>query len=353
MKLNRAILEVFFCQLAVFAIIKAANIEMYVNSATKVAVDLDLTNTFGLKFCIRSDHGLLLTFQETKGVYNPFKRYQVEIGDSSDKNCIRAIPASSVQARNYYTDTVDFVNAVCFWTTWADNWYFVGKGTDFGQNLMMNYKNQTQTPIGGLFVQTKAAGQQAYLTIIDQTITKADAQSKAASTLAVTQWYAGPISLTNQVDEITTTTITTTAGAAYQDLGIDATKWTGFSFKATSNTQLFGPYIAVGNKDVDFTNTAVEFNMGRYQAAYSIGKGIDQTTTFNLNNKDFTPTPNGTVYEYWISWASGRFAAGPGSTVGVNTVVAWDNPSALTVNCIKIRSKDMPVTWTIPNRYYA
>jgi len=354
MKLCFILCAVFFSQLDLFPLANGADLTMYINSSTKVSVNKDLSSTYGLKFCVRSDNGIVLTFGHTQGVYDPLVRYQLQISTTDvDKTCIRPKPASSVAARNYRTDLVDFTNGVCFWTIWANNWYFVGLGTVWGEGLLMNYRNLTQQTIGGVYAQTKINGQQAYLTLVDESITQSDALTKTASSIAVAQVYAGPVATTNDPNEVTVNTITTTAGGAYQDLGINVGSVSYISFTITTDPVSYGAYIALcDTNNPNFQTQAYEFNPYRYQCMFTVGQGVDQTMTTNLNDYNCAQSATDTERTVWISWANGRLAAGMGSTTGIGTVVAWDVTSLNPINCIKIKSKDINVTWKIPKRYY-
>jgi len=338
--------------LNIITVSDGANIDMFVNNVTKISVNKDLSTTYGLKFCVRSDHGILLTFVPQNGVYNMFFRYQVEVGNTDpDWTCGRGLASSSTQGKNYQTGLVDFTTPVCFWTIWYQNWYFLGLG-DWGQKLLWNYRNLTQTPFGGVFASTKANGQNAYLTVIDEPISAADAQTKAQSSLYVPQSYAGPVATTTDPNEVTTVPVVTVSGAPYVDLNIDLSTRKAISFTITVNSMYFGGYVALYDKNnADFVNSAYEFNPFRYGYLFSFG-GVDKPITYNLNNYGNTPVVNGTVKTVWLSWLNARFAAGMGDTVGVNTVLAWDDPNPRVINGIKIKSKDVNVNWTIPKVYY-
>jgi len=352
MKLLCLIAVVLLSLSAIISLADGADIDMYISSSSRVAVNKDLSSTYGMKFCVRSDHGIILTFVPKQGVYTAFFRYLVEVGNTDpDWTNIRPLASSSVDARSYQTGLVNFDTSVCFWTIWLNNWYFVGTGSVWGQQLLMNYRNLSQAALGGVFAQTKLSGQQAYLTIIDESISQADAQTATASALYVPQTFAGPVKKTSDPNEVTTVTVTTTSGGAYKDLGISLSGFTSLSMKVTTNSQLFGAYILLYDKNnVDLVNRAYEINPYRYRCAFSLGKGMNKTMTYNINN--YGMDSSATEQTFWVSWADGRYAAGMGDTTGVGTVVAWDDSNPVPINAVMIKSKDMDVTFTIAKRYY-
>jgi hypothetical protein len=358
MKFHCVIFAVLLSQLDLISIANGANIDMYVTSTTMVAVNKDLSNTYGLKFCVKSDQGIIVTFSELQGTYTPYHRYTVDLAPAApDGSLIRSIAASSVSARNYESGFVDFTQPVCFWTTWADNWYFVGKG-DWGQNLIMNYRNKTQTTqfFGGMFLNVRSAtpAAQAYVTIIDEAISKADAQTKSAATLAGDQVYAGPVTDPSNPNAPTTFTVTTTSGAPYQDVGYDLTGATSTWFTCTVSFNLYNCWVALCDKNNPDPNTnCYEFNAYRYEYAFSFGKGIGKTLLFNLNNYGFVQYPNDTPKKFWISWMAGVISIGTGDTTGVGTVLTWKDPTPININQAKIMSKDVGSTWTLATRYQA
>jgi hypothetical protein len=327
------------------SVANGADLEMFVNSTTRVQVEKDLSNTYGLKFCLRSDRGIVLSLAPTYGVWDQQKRYTFEIGNKNDWTCIRPTAVANVGARSYETGLVNFDQEQCFWSIWADNWYFVGKGSVWGEHLLINYRNQSQSPLAGLWVNTLSG--QAYLRILDETISKADALSKAALSLYVPPTYAGPSG-----SEPTTVSVTTTSGAAYQTLPIDLTGVTDLSMSITPHNTSYGAYVALYDNNNPDPLNGYELNPYRYQFSFNFGKGIGKQLISNSNNYNYATYPFGTFKQFWMSWKNGKIAFGMGETTGDQTVIAWDDPSPLTVNSIKILSKDINIDWKIPRRFY-
>jgi len=337
--------------LALTSLSNGANLDMFVSTSTRTLVDKDLSNTYGLKFCLRSDQGIVLTFTKDKGVYDPYVRYQAEVGKNTpDFNVLRYLAASSVAARNYRTDLVDFTQTQCFWTMWLHDWYMFGSGSVWGENLLMNFKNVTETTFGGLYVNTKFSGQ-AYVTFIDEILSQADAQTYQTSAMYIPQAFAGPVQ-SSDLTQLPTFTAATATGGAYQPVNCDLTGSDYISFSVTTNYYMEGGYIGFYDvNDANYLNNACWVNPFRYQFAFMIGTGADVPRDYNLNAKAYVPAPDGTAMTAWVYWKNGRFSAGMGDTVGVNPVVLDQFICSRPVNRMMIKSKDMPVAWTFAKRY--
>jgi hypothetical protein len=190
------------------------------------------------------------------------------------------------------------------------------------------------------------------VTFIDEILSLADAKTYTTNAMSVPQAFAGPVKLTNNVNEVTTFTATTTSGAAYQELNCDLTGFDYISFSVTTNAQLEGGFIAFYDvNDPNHLNNAYWLNPFKYQAGFTLGYGVDQPKTFNLNVKNYVPAPNGAAMTAWVYWKNGRFSAGMGVTVGVNPVVLDQELTPHPVNRMMIKSNGMDATWIFPTRF--
>jgi len=171
---------VLLCHLALNSIADGADIEMYVTTSAMVQVPRDISNTYGIKFCVRAQTGIVMNLAPTYGSFDISHRFSFEVGTTYPNNSlIRPQPTTSVGARNYEPALVNFDHERCFWALWPDCWYFVGKGSVWGEQPLMNYRNVTQSKFAGLWVNTNL-NSQAYLKIIDENISKEQAQAMGA-----------------------------------------------------------------------------------------------------------------------------------------------------------------------------
>jgi len=147
--------------------------------------------------------------------------------------------------------------------------------------------------------------------------------------------------------------ITTYDGEDYIDVGLDLSTETSLSLTAVAGPFAWdGCFVALYQTDSNFTATAYEFKIG--SALSVIGKGIGKLGGNAYISNEFYYDMTAVVHPqiFWISWKDGKLAYGLGDTVGVNTSIVWNDPQPSPVNRMKIKSKNVNVTWSIPNRYY-
>jgi len=358
MKIHCMLFATLLSGLAIISIANGANIELYVNTSQLVQVPRDISNTYGFKFCIRSAKGASFSLAPTYGVYDQAHRFTFEIGAPGPNfTIIRPSPTSQYSSKNLEKDLVNINQDSCFWVLWPDNHYYVGKGSVWGEKPLMYYRNASQSSFAGLWVNANK-NIEAYVTILDEIISKADAQAAGALSLYVPATYAGPVKKTNSPNEVTTVSVTTAAGAPYQTLPIDLSGVKEISMSITPDSTKYGALIALCDRNnPDTANSCYEFNPYRYQFMFTQAKGIGISKMMQENSNAYDyytigSYPYGTYKQFWLSWKNGRIAAGMGETTGEQTVLSWDDATPFTVNSVMIMSNDILMNWKIPQRYY-